>query len=157
MTAKVKRRRAMKGDEGPSLTSTERWKAERATFQRVYDVLAGTTAPATVGQFAEWSNCFENGARKALDQLVEMGIAERTGTRPATYWRNRSYFRWKRVEALSRDHRPTELRERLSELIDSDRKLQERYGVPDPDAVTVEGDVVEDHEELHERWDDLTE
>ena len=148
---------AMTDGEGTSLASTERWKANRTTFQRVYDVLAGTTAPATVGQFAKWADCSENGARNALDQLVEMGIGERTVTRPATYRRNRSYFQWKRVEALAREHRPSELRERLAELIDSDRSLQEKYGVPDPDAVTAAGDVVVDHEALHERWDDLTE
>ena len=149
--------KAMTDDEGASLASAEHWKADRTTFQRIYDVLTGTTAPATVGQFAKWADCSENGARKALDQLVEMGIGERTGTRPATYRRNRSYFRWKRVEALARDHRPRELRDRLGELIDSDRNLQEKYGVPDPDAVTAAGDVVVDHEALHERWDDLTE
>jgi DNA-binding transcriptional regulator GbsR (MarR family) len=136
---------------------SKQWDADRTTFQRVYDILVGTTDPVSAQQFAEWARCSETGARQALEQLVEMGIAERTGTRPAQYQRNPSYFQWKRVETLAREHSAGELRSRLSELIEADQDLQETYGVPDPDAVVVSDDPVEDHETLHDRWEDLTE
>lgn len=141
---------------GPGEPRSERWSGDRTTFQRVYDVLVGTTDPAAAGQFAEWADCSENGARRALEQLVEMGIAARSNERPALYRRNPSYFRWKRVETLARDHSISELRARLEELIETDRELQEKYGVPDPDAVVAD-ESIEDHETLHDRWDDLTE
>lgn len=128
----------------------------RTTFQRIYDILVGTTDPASAQEFASWADCSENGARRALEQLTEMGIADRSNERPALYQRNPSYFRWKRVETLARDHSASELRARLEELIEADRNLQEKYGVPDPDAVVVD-DSVENHETLHDRWDDLTE
>ena len=64
-----------------------------------------------------------------------MGIARRRDGRPATYRRNDSYFRWKRVESLANEHDPAELRRRVDDLIGRDRELQDRYDVPDPDAV----------------------
>lgn len=143
-------------ENGGPETSKADWDENRTTFQRVYDVLVGTTDPVPARQFAEWAECSENGARRALEQLVEMGIATRTDARPATYRRNPSYFRWKRVERLADEHDATELRARLDDLLEDDREFQEQYGVPDPNAVIVE-DGVDDHDELHERWDDLSE
>ncbi|WP_193565099.1 DUF7342 family protein [Natronorubrum aibiense] len=140
----------------PPNDASRQWDSDRTTFQRVYDVLVGTTDPVSAQQFAEWARCSETGARQALEQLVEMGIAERTGNRPAQYQRNPSYFQWKRVETLAREHSAGELRSRLSELIDADQDLQETYGVPDPDAVVISDDPTEGHEALHDRWDDLT-
>ncbi|PGF15023.1 hypothetical protein CP556_02030 [Natrinema sp. CBA1119] len=140
----------------PAEPPTEGWKTDRTTFQRVYDVLVGTTEPVSAQQFAAWADCSENGARRALEQLAEMGIADRSNERPALYQRNPSYFRWKRIETLARDHSASDLRARLEDLIEADRKLQEKYGVPDPDAVVAD-DSIEDHETLHDRWEDLTE
>ena len=145
-------------EDGPSVTdSRKQWQADRTTFQRVYDVLVGTSDPASAQQFAKWADCSENGARQALEQLTEMGIAERSDTRPATYQRNPSYFRWKRVEQLAREQSPSDLRARIDDLIEDDQAFQAKYGVPDPDAVATSDDAVEDHEALHERWNDLTE
>ncbi|WP_227378491.1 DUF7342 family protein [Haladaptatus halobius] len=142
---------------GHASTAREQWQVDRTTFQRVYDVLVRTYNSASAQQFAEWADCSENGARQALEQLSEMGIAERTNTRPATYQRNPSYFRWKRVEQLAREHSPIDLRARIDDLIEDDQPFQAEYGVPDPDAVVTPDDAVEDHETMHERWDDLTE
>lgn len=141
---------------GPTESPPAERTGDRTTFQRVYDCLVGTTEPASAGEFASRANCSENGARRALEQLVEMGIADRSNERPALYRRNPSYFRWKRVETLAREHSASELRARLEELIDADRERQERYGVPEPDAV-VPDDSIEDHDTLHDRWEDLTE
>ena len=141
----------------PSFGPSRQWETNRTTFQRVYDSLVGTTDSVSAQQFAEWANCSENGARQALEQLVEMGIAEQTGSRPVLYRRNQSYFQWKRVETLAREYSVGELRTRLDELIESHRALQETYEVPDPDAVVVSDDPAEDHDAIHSRWDDLTE
>jgi hypothetical protein len=70
-----------------------------------------------------------------------MGIARRREGRPTTYRRNDSYFRWRRVESLADEHDPAELRRRVDDLIDRDRELQDRYGVPDPDAVGTDDGV----------------
>ena len=147
----------MTEDGTPASNAGRQWQADRTTFQRVYDILVGTSDPASAQQFAKWADCSENGARQALEQLTEMGIAERTDTRPATYQRNPSYFRWKRVEQLAREHSPSDLRARIDDLIEDDQAYQAEYGVPDPDAVATSDDAVEDHESLHERWNDLTE
>jgi len=142
---------------GTSSDSTNQWESDRTTFQRVYDVLTGTSKPVSAQQFSEWAVCSENGARQALEQLVEMEIAEQTETSPALYRRNPSYFEWKRVERLAREHSSGELRARLEDLLETDQKLQEKYGVLDPGAVVVTDDPAEDYDMLHDRWGDLTE
>ena len=138
-------------------SASDRWQEHRTTFQRVYDVLVGSQASLTAGEFAEEANCSETGARKALEQLSEMGIAERRDGRPAGYRRNDSYFRWKRIESLAREHSPDDLRTRVDELIEEDAKFQETYGVPDPDAVSTADVAVDDHDALHDHWEDLSE
>lgn len=135
-------------------TTAEQWHTERTTFQRVYDVLVGSHEFLTAQSFAERAGCSESGARKALEQLTEMDIAERRSGRPTNYRRNESYFRWRRIESLAREYSPAELRERVDELIEEDRALQSKYGVPDPDAITTDDVTVDDHDTLHEYWED---
>lgn len=138
-------------------SAADRWQDERTTFQRVYDVLVGTQSFLTAQEFADRAECSETAARNALEQLAEMGVAERRDGRPARYRRNDSYFRWKRVESLAREHSPDELQERLDDLIATDEKFQDDYGVPDPAAVSTADLPVDDHDALHERWEDLSE
>jgi predicted transcriptional regulator len=137
--------------------AADRWRDDRTTFQRVYDLLVGTVEFQSAGTFAERADCSETAARNALEQLSEMGIAERRDGRPAGYRRNASYLEWKRVESLAREHTADTLRERLDELVSEDEAFQARYGVPTPDAVSTDDVPVDDHDALHERWADLRE
>lgn len=133
------------------------WQDDRTTFQRVYDVLVGTQSFLAAGEFAERAQCSETAARTTLDQLSEMGIADRRDGRPARYRRNESYFRWKRVESLAREHTSTELQERIDDLIAEDEAFQDEFGVPEPDAVSIAAVSVDDHDALHQHWEDLRE
>lgn len=135
----------------------KRWAENRTTFQRVYDILVGTQSHLDAREFADRANCSASGARQALDQLSEMGIAQKRAGRPATYRRNESYFRWKRIESLARDYSSAELHDRLEELTDADEAFQNTYGVPEPDAVSTTDLPVDDHDAVHERWEDLSE
>lgn len=137
-------------------SAADRWQDERTTFQRIYDVLVGTQSFLTAQEFADRAECSETAARNALEQLVEMGVAERRDGRPARYRRNDSYFRWKRVESLAREHSPDDLQERLDDLIAKDEAFQDEYGVPDPAAVSTADLPLDDHDALHERWEDLS-
>jgi len=133
------------------------WKDERTTFQRVYDVLVGTQSFLTIQEFAEQAACSDTAARNALEQLAEMGVADHQKGRPARYRRNDSYFRWKRIESLAREHSPDELQERLDDLIAEDGAFQDEYDVPDPDAVSTADLPVEAHDAVHDRWEDVSE
>lgn len=133
-----------------------RWREERTTFQRVYDVITGTTDFATAKTIGERADCSTDGARAALSQLVEMGIVERRGDRPAEYRRNESYLRWKRIEALAREHSAAELREEVNALLEEDRSFQKRFDAPDPDAISPAVFEGVDHEEIHDQWEALT-
>lgn len=136
-------------------TPEDRWREDRTTFQRVYDALVGTNSFLAAGEYAERAACSENAARQALDQLAEMGIAERRDGRPATYRRNAAYLAWKRVESLAREENTETLRRRIDDLTEEDAAFQDKYGVPEPDAVSTDDLPVDDHEALHERWSDL--
>jgi predicted ArsR family transcriptional regulator len=139
------------------ISAADRWQDERTTFQRVYDVLVGSQSFLTAQEFAERAACSETAARNALEQLAEMGVAERRDGRPARYRRNDSYFRWKRVESLAHEHSPDELQDRLDDLIAEDEVFQDKYRVPDPNAVSTADLPVDDHDALQERWEDLSE
>ena len=139
-------------------SAADHWQDERTTFQRVYDVLVGSQSFLTAQEYADRAECSETAARNALEQLAEMGVAERRDGRPVHYRRSDSYFRWKRVESLAREHNPDELQERLDDLIAEDEAFQDEYGVPDPDAVSTAADLpVGDHDAVHDRWEDLSE
>lgn len=133
-----------------------RWRAERTTFQRVYDVITGVTEFVTAEDIGTRADCSTDGARSALSQLVEMGVAERRGERPATYRRNDSYLRWKRIESLAREHRTDELRKQVEELLQEDQELQDHFDAPDPDAISPTVFEAFDHDTVHEQWDALT-
>lgn len=135
----------------------ESWAADRTTFQRVYDYVVGTLEYTSAAAIAERADCSEAGARSALEQLVEMGIADRHEGRPVGYRRNESYFRWKRIEDLAREHTAEELRETVDDLIEADERLQEEYGVPDPDALAPGTFTRSDHDAVHDLWEDVTE
>ena len=139
-------------------SAADRWQDERTTFQRVYDVLVGSQSFLTAQEFADRAACSETAARNALEQLAEMGVVEHRDGRPARYRRNDSYFRWKRVESLAREHDPDDLHDRLDDLIAEDEAFQDEYEVPDPDAVSTAADMpVDDHDAVHDRWEDLSE
>jgi predicted transcriptional regulator len=138
-------------------TARDRWESERTTFQRVYDLLVGTAEPASASEFADGVDCSETAARDALEQLAEMGIAERRDGRPATYCRNDAYLRWKRVESLVCNHTTEQLRERLEALVTRDEKFQTEFGVPTPEAVSVADVPNENHEAMEQQWDALGE
>jgi DNA-binding transcriptional MocR family regulator len=135
----------------------DRWQEDRTTFQRVYDVVLGTQEYQSATAFADRAGCSETAARRALEQLAEMGIADRREGRPATYRRNEAYLTWKRVESLAREHGSETLRTRLDELVAEDQEFQREFGVPDPDAVTVADVPVEDHGAAEQRWQSLSE
>ena len=138
-------------------SAADRWQDERTTFQRVYDVLVGAQSFLTAQEFADRAECSETAARNALEQVAEMGVAERRDGRPARYRRNDSYFRWKRVESLAREHSSNDLKNRLEGLVAEDEAFQDEYGVPDPDAVSTADLSIDDHDTVHERWEDLSE
>ena len=139
--------------ESGSEEARDRWKTERTTFQRIYDVVTGTSDYTSASAIATRAACSDDGARDALSQLVEMGIAEKRDGRPAEYRRNDSYFRWKRIEELAASHTIDELRSRIDELIEEDETFQAQFDVPDPNAISPATLNMSDHDEMHDQWD----
>ncbi|SEH68871.1 hypothetical protein SAMN05192561_1385 [Halopenitus malekzadehii] len=147
-------------DESPGSTpdpkrssdAKTRWTSERTTFQRVYDVMTGVSDYATAADVAERARCSADGARNALAQLVEMGIVERRDGRPAEYRRNDSYFRWKRIEELAREHSATALRSQVADLLEEDEEFRDRFDATDPDSIPPATFEITDHDAIHDRF-----
>ena len=125
-----------KKDSRDAEIARRQWREERTTFQRVYDVVSGVSEYIQVSDVAEYADCSTDGARDALKQLVEMGVIETRGSRPAEYRRNDAYFRWKRIEALASEHTADELTTKIDALAAEDTSFQERFDAPAPDAVS---------------------
>lgn len=132
------------------------WQTERTTFQRVCDVTSGITTYTPVSDIAEHAACSTDRARDALKQLVEMGVVKTRGSRPVEYRRNDEYFRWKRVETLASEHTSDELRTKIDALASEDASLQDRFDVPDPDAVPSAMIEEQNHEAAHETLEALS-
>ncbi len=137
--------------------AADQWAENRTTFQRVYETVLGTTEYVSVGTVAQRATCSETAARGALEQLVEMGIAERRDSRPAVYRRNGSYTTWRRVESLAEEHDTETLRVRLADLVDEEQSLRDQFDAPEPDAVSTANLPVGDHEAVERRWEALSE
>ena len=113
-----------------------RWQDTRTIFQRVYDIIIGTTDFTTAETIGARANCSIDDVRVALLQLIEMGVVERRSTSPTEYRRNESYFRWKRIETLAYQHSLAELREQVDTRLEEYWTFQAQFDAPDPEAIS---------------------
>lgn len=130
------------------------WDAGKTTRDRVYEVAIQLREPATTSDVAERADCSVDAARSHLDWLADVGVVTREEGHPTTYRRNESYFEWRRVEELRREHTPEELLARLEDLTAEERDFRERYDATHPDD--VDALAAADHATVHEAWEDLT-
>lgn len=130
-------------------TDDSPWPDDADTFDRVYDVALGLTAPTSYADIADVANCSPNAAKKHLDRLAEMGIVRAdTDARPARYERNGGYLEWQEASRIARDLTVDEIVERVRGLEAERAEYEERFGTTDPDDVSVfDGD----HQAVHER------
>jgi len=109
-----------------------------------------------VSEIAEHAACSADGARDDLSQLIEMGVVNSRGSRPAEHRRNEDYFRWKRVETLASEHTPDELSTKIGALAAEDARFREQFDVPDPDSVPPTLIEEQRHTTVHETLESLS-
>lgn len=135
--------------------SRRRWQDGADTFDRVYDVALGITAPTAYTKIAELADCSPNAAKKHLDRLSEMGIvqAARDG-RPTRYERNEGYLQWQEASRIASELSVEEIIERVRSLEAQQAEYESQFDTTDPEAVSVLDD---DHEAVHERMTAVSE
>jgi len=102
------------------------------TDERVYRTALELYEPTTVSTVAERADCSKTAARRHLSRLADIGLLRQVLETPAAFERNESYFAWRRHNRLAElDH--DEYRQRLGELLSTDRGFREEYGVDSPD------------------------
>lgn len=143
-------------DPVPATDPGQRWQSGTDTFDRVYDVLLGTTQPTSSADIAERADCSPNAAKKHLDRLVEMGIARvDDGATPIRYQRDEAYLEWQEASRIARELTTEEIVDRVAELEAEREAHEERFDAEDPATVSaLDGD---DHRAVHERMSALGE
>ena len=104
------------------------------TDERVYRVALEITEPTTVSEVASRADCSKNAARRHLKRLADIGLLTTVMEDPATYERNESYFRWRRLNRLA-ELSEDESNERLRELLSKHESYKDKYGVETPDEL----------------------
>jgi len=136
--------------EEATIAVRERWAGETDTFGRVYDVLLGTTEPTAYATIADVATCSPNAAKKHLDRLVEMGVAQADrSSRPARYDRNEAYLQWLEGRYIAEELSVEQIIERVRQLEERREEFEERFETTDPASVSVfdQGD----HQAIHKR------
>jgi len=129
----------------------EQWTADRDTSVRIRDVVLGLRDLQSAAAIADRADCSTNAARKHLERLTDLGVAQAVEDGGATrYARNDEYVRWREANELATDHDVETLLDHLEGLEARDDEYREQYGVDAPDAVEFPDDAT--HETLHERF-----
>jgi predicted ArsR family transcriptional regulator len=138
-----------------SENGSRRWQEGTDTFGRVYAVLLGIRSPTPYTEIAETADCSPNAAKKHLDRLTEMGIAESdTDGRPAKYARNDGYLEWQEASRIANALSVEEIRDRVRELEAKRTTYEERFETTDP--ATLSAVDAETHDAVHERMEALS-
>lgn len=141
-------------DPTPSDDAGVRWPADADTFDRVYDVVLGTSELTPSAEIADLADCSPNAAKKHLDRLVEMGIARADAdATPIRYARDDAYLEWQEARRIARELTVEEIVDRVRELEAEREAFEERFDASDPTAASAfDGD---DHASIHERMEAL--
>ncbi|MUV85108.1 sugar-specific transcriptional regulator TrmB [Natronomonas sp. CBA1123] len=140
---------------GDSTDGSRRWQKGTDTFGRVYAVLLGTSTPTPYTEIAETADCSPNAAKKHLDRLTEMGIAEAdTDGRPAKYARNDGYLEWQEASRIANALSVEEIRDRVRELEAQRTAYEERFETTDP--ATLSAVDAKSHDAIHDRMEALS-
>lgn len=144
----------MDADPSDATPEFDDWEAPDALFgdrpirERLLDVALGLREPTRVATVAERADCDPETAREYLRWFADAGIVDEQSGRPVRYEVNRSYLRWRRVEAIRREHTTEEIAAELSELVADLAAYRERFDAPNPEAVSLldaaDGEAVEE-------------
>lgn len=134
----------------------ERWARETDTFGRVYNVLLGVSEPMAYVSIAEMADCSPNAAKKHLNRLVEIGVAQADrSSRPVRYDRNEAYIQWQEGRYIAEELSIEEIIDRVRQLEERREEFENRFESTDPASVSVFDQ--DDHEAIHERMTAVSE
>lgn len=138
-------------DPAPDSDTTQRrWQEGTDTFDRVYDVALGITAPTAYTEIAELADCSPNTAKKHLERLAEMGIVRADqDSRPAQYERNNGYLEWQDASRIATELSVEEIIDRVEVLETQRTDYETQFETTDPTTISVFDHT--DHGTIHER------
>lgn len=129
----------------------EEWKADTTGYERVKAVLAETTEPATAGELADRALVSEPTARKHLDELSELGVAEaHRDDRATRYRRSEEHVLNRRIREIRESHTHEELADGIREMKRELADIRARHDAESPEELAVALDADDD------AWSDVT-
>lgn len=131
-------------------------KPPQDTYGKVATTILDVTEYTHYSDVAEIAECSENTAKKHLDRLAQVGMAEkRPKSRLAVYRRNSAYLEGWRAWELSQKKSQEELEERVRELEKAQWGFRERYLQEQPDELPMTAEDVD--EETSDRMNGMEE
>ena len=132
----------------------QRWQERTDTFARVYYAILGVSEFTHYPEIAERANCSDNSAKKHLERLADMGVACRSpAPKLARYRRNDAYLQWYEANEIAGELAEDEIIERVRQLESRKEEYKKRFDANDPSTVPISSR--EDHEETHERLEEI--
>lgn len=120
----------------------DEWKADTTGYERVKAVLAQTTEPRTAGDLADQALVSEPTARKHLEELAELGVAEAArDSRAIRYRRSEEHVLNRRIGELRETHTRQELVEGIREMKQELQDLRESFDAESPEELAVRLDA----------------
>ncbi|QZP39666.1 DUF7342 family protein [Halobaculum magnesiiphilum] len=120
------------------------------------DAVLDADDPMTVGEVADAAGHGTDAAREYLEWFERMGIVTRVTDSPATYRRNPSYLRWRRVQTLRERYTDEE----LVDLLGTERERAETYAAEfdadSPDEVAITDRASDDGRSVEDVWADVS-
>lgn len=131
----------------------EEWKADTTGYERVKAVLAQTSEPRTASEFADRALVSEPTARKHLEELAELGVADAVEDGRATrYKRSEEHVLNRRIRELRETHTRAELVEGIQEMKQELRDLRTSLDAESPEELAVRLDADDDAWADVSRW-----
>lgn len=124
----------MAGDEPPVVESArEEWRTSTTALERVRQLVEQTTEPVTAAEMADRALVSEPTARKHLESLVEVGVAESIEDgRATTYRRDEDSILYRRIRDLATEHPREELIDRIGSLKQQISEYRASYDAESP-------------------------
>lgn len=151
--------RADSDEEPPdfdALTPIDELVSGERTRDDFFDAVLGLNEPATAGEVADHAGHGVDAAREYLTWFERLGVVTKVTDSPATYERNNSYLRWRRVQRLQQEYTAEELLDQLRTATETADSYAAEFDAAAPDEVSITDHAAVTDQSVEAVWETLT-
>jgi len=125
----------------------DEWLEETDGFDRVKTVLRQTTEPKSANEISGIADVADKTAKKHLERLVDLGVAERLSTGSGeTYRRSRDWYVNREISRLRVDLSDEDLQQGIQRMLDDIRAYRRKYDAEAPEDLLMDIEPDDDRE-----------